>query len=231
MIVGIHQPNFFPWLGFFDKMVHCDVFIILDDVQFIKRGYQNRVQLKYPTGSNWFTLPVITKGRWKQVTCEVEIDTACRWRRSHMQTFDALYGKAAYYADVKGALSSLYEMPTTKLAEFNIPAIRWLTDTLGIKTRIVRSSEFGISSSSSRLLLELVKAVGGTIYLSGPTGRKYLDEKLFLGGGVQLQYHNFTSVTYPQRFGGFIPGLSVLDYLFNVGPIQWWQSQSNDKSR
>ena len=156
------------------------------------------------------------------MTCDVETDATRGWRRIHMQTFDSLYGKAPYYADVLDALSLLYKAPTNKLAEFNILGIKWLITSLGIETRIVQASEFGKSSSSSALLLELVRCVGGTVYLSGPTGRKYLDETLFLEAGVKIDYHNFSPFTYPQRFDGFIPGLSVLDYLFNVGPNRWW---------
>jgi WbqC-like protein family len=222
MIVGIHQPNFFPWLGFFDKMCKCDLFILLDTVQFIKRGYQNRVQLKYPNGAQWFTLPVITKGRWKQATRDVEIDPSPRWRRIHIQTFDALYRKTPHYPALIDELSTLYENPTSRLAEFNILGVKWVKKTVGIETHLALASELGkYSSSGSALLLHLVKAVGGTVYLSGPTGRNYLDEALFSKAGIKVDYHSFTPFNYPQRFGEFIPGLSVLDYLFNVGPGFW----------
>jgi hypothetical protein len=226
MIVGIHQPNFFPWLGFFDKMVKCDVFILLDMVQFIKRGYQNRVQIKWPNGPQWLTVPVISKGRWKQKTCDVEMDNSDHWRRTHLQTLETLYRKTFHYHALVNEISSLYEKPTGNLVEFNVSGIMWGIRQLNIETKLVLASELKHNSSSSALLLELVKAVGGTVYLSGPTGHNYLDEALFLKAGIEVEYHSFTPFTYPQRFGEFVAGLSVLDYLFNVGPVPWWRKNA-----
>lgn len=222
MIVGIHQPNFFPWLGFFDKMVKSDVFILLDTVQYTKEGYQNRVQIKGPTGPQWLTVPVMTKGRMGQVTSNVEINEFVRWRRIHIQTFNALYRRASYYSALIGELSGLYKEPARRLIEVSLSGIKWVKQKLNIETQLVLASELGRSGSGSALLLDLVKAVGGTVYLSGPSGRNYLDEALFSQTGIRIDYHSFTAFTYTQRFEDFVPRLSVLDYLFNVGPVPWW---------
>ena len=99
--------------------------------------------------------------------------------------------------------------------------IRAVADRLGIATRLVLASELDVSGSSTQLMINLTRAVGGDVYLSGPTGRKYLEPELFADAGVELRYHEFTPFEYPQLYGAFVPGLSCLDYLANVGFVPW----------
>jgi hypothetical protein len=223
VIVSVHQPNFAPWLGFFDKMVHSDVMVLLDSVQFIKRGYQNRTQIKGVDGPQWLTIPVISKGRYHQLTRDVEIDESRGWRSVHVRTLRSVLGKAAHRDDVLDFLDPIYaKEELDNLTDFNTTLIRGVVDRLAIPTRLVMASELDCSGSSSRLMLNLTKAAGGDTYLSGPTGRNYLEPETFAEAGVELRYHAFTPFGYPQQFGAFAPGLSCLDYLANVGFRPWW---------
>lgn len=216
MIVTIHQPNLFPWLGFFDKMQQADVFISLDNVPFTKGGFQNRVQVKGANGPQWLTIPVATKGKSGQLTSEVECNSELPWRKNHLKTFEALYRATPGYDKLFSCTERLYlNDSSTHLTEFTEAGIQMIRDMLDIRNEYVKASELNAQGSSSQLLCNLVKAVGGSIYLSGPSGRSYLDERLFSDNGIRVVYHSFDIFEYPQRYGAFAGGLSALDYLFN----------------
>lgn len=222
MIVAAHQPNFAPWLGFFDKMRHADTLVLLDTVPYTKRGLQNRVRVKGPNGPQWLTVPVVTKGRYGQATDAVAIDDDTDWREVHRKTLQMVLGRAPHHEALLRVLEPVYATPgPARLVDFNVALIRALVERLGIATRLVMASELGCSGQRTRLLLDLVKAAGGDVYLSGPSGRGYLEPELFEPEGVTLAYHEFRPFEYPQQFGEFEGGLSCLDYLANVGFVPW----------
>jgi hypothetical protein len=219
-VVAIHQPNFLPWMGYFHKMMLSDVFILLDTVPYTKNGYQNRVKIKTAQGARWLTIPVLTKGRFGQLTSEVEIKDNIGWRKTHLLTLTTNYARAPYFADTMAWLRTAYDSTTTRLAQFNQTLIEIVRKELRIETPLVLASTLNAGGSSSQHLLELVQKVGGTTYLSGPSGRHYLDEAPFLEAGVKIQYQQFQHPVYPQLHGDFVRGLSIIDLLMNVGPIQ-----------
>lgn len=222
MIVAAHQPNFAPWLGFFDKARHADVLVLLDTVQFIKRGYQNRARVKSTTGTQWLTVPVITKGRYDQATRDVQIDETARWRAVHLRTLQSTLARAPHFDALLDAVRPIYDRADLdRLVEWNVALIRTVTQRLGFGTRLVLASELPLTGNSTRLMISLTRAVGGEVYLSGPTGRDYLEPELFDAAGVGLRYHEFTPFRYPQQHGPFVPGLSCFDYLANVGFRPW----------
>jgi len=215
MIVSIHQPNIFPWLGFFNKMAQSDVFILLDNVPFSKGGLTNRVRLKGSNGLFWLTTPIIIKGRMGQVINDIEINNLTSWKETHRASLMSSYNKTPGYDIYMPELMKLYDGNHSGLVDFTIPGIILLRDILQIKTPIIRSSELNCTGSRSTLLCDLVKVVGGTTYLSGPSGRNYLDEGIFDSQEIKIEYSSFHVFEYPQRFNNFIGGLSALDYIFN----------------
>lgn len=222
MIVAAHQPNFAPWLGFFDKMRQADVLVLLDTVQFVKRGYQNRTRIKGPAGAQWLTLPVISKGRYDQITRDVEVDETSDWRRVHLRTLQTVLAKAPHRDALFDCLEPVYAQPGVhRLADVTTALIGDIVKRLEIPTRLVTASELGCDGQGSRLMLNLTQAAGGNVYLSGVTGREYLDPAMFAEAGVELRYHEFRPFEYPQQYGAFVPGLSSLDYIANVGFVQW----------
>lgn len=223
MIVSVHQPNFAPWLGFLDKMVRSDVMVLLDTVQFVKRGYQNSTQVRGPGGPQWLTVPVLSRGRYDQLTRDVEIDETRNWRSAHPRTLRGLLARAPHRDDVLGLVEPFYaDEQLTMLTAFNVALLRAVVARLGITTRLVMASDLDAPGSSSRLMLNLTTAAGGDVYLSGPTGREYLEPAMFDQAGVELRYHRFAPFEYSQQFGAFEPGLSCLDYFGNVGFRPWW---------
>jgi len=224
VIVSAHQPNFAPWLGFFDKMLHSDVLVLLDNVQFIKRGYQNRARIKASNGPQWLTVPVISKGRYDQATRDVEIDETAKWRAVHLRTLRTVLAKAPHRDALLDVVEPIYAREDLRLlADLNLALIRAVAERLGIATRLVSASELDVEGSSTRLMVSLTKAVGGDVYLSRPTGRKYLEPELLDEAGLELRYHSFDVFEYPQLHGAFEPGLSCLDYVANCGFTPWKQ--------
>jgi hypothetical protein len=220
--VAIHQPNFAPWLGFFDKLLSADLFVLLDTVPFTKRGYQNRARLKGAQGPQWLTVPVITRGRFAQPTREVEINEGDRWRRAHLRTVRNVFAKAPNRQMLVDCIEPIYERDGGgTLVDFNVDLLRRVLTGFEITTPMVMASDLGCEGHGTRLLIDLTRAVGADVYLSGPSGHNYLDPELFPQLGVRLEYHEFRPFEYPQLFGGFVPGLSCFDYIANVGFTRW----------
>jgi hypothetical protein len=219
MIVAIHQPNFFPWLGYFDKIRRADSFVFLDDVAYPKSGsgagcWVNRVRVAVAGAAAWVGAPVRREHGVQKIK-DVLIDDSQPWRRKLLRTLEVNYRRAPNFDACIAVLSPLIHFETDRLADFNIHAVRGICGALGLQTRFVRQSELGSSRASTALLIELTEKVGGTTYLSGGGADHYQDDALFQSSGIALIYQNFEPAPYgsPQTF---IPGLSVIDYLMKA---------------
>lgn len=220
-VVVIHQPDFAPWLGFFHRLAACDCFVVLDDVQFLRRGWHHRDRLKAPGGPVWLTVPVVKKDRFDQQIREAEIQQSVAWRRKHLGFFRTAYGKAPHFETLFPALETVYAKSHRFLIDFNMDVLRLMLDMFGISVPIRVSSQFETSREATRRLIDLVRAVEGTVYLTGTGSRSYLDEAAVHAGGIDLRWQDFAMTPYPQLHGGdFLPGLSALDYLFNCADRQ-----------
>lgn len=224
MIVAAHQPNFMPWLGFFDKMRRADVFVIVDHVQFERRNFQNRARIKTPAGPMWITVPVIQKSRDEKIL-EKEIDNSKegvhRWGRKIFLTLKSAYLSAPHAADYMPALSDVFNADWKMLVDLNIKLIELTREHLGIKTPMVRSSTMNIPGMKSEMVLNMVKMLGGDTYLSGSGGCKdYLDREAFEKAGVKIHWQDdFKHPAYKQMPSGdgFVEKLSAVDLILNCG--------------
>lgn len=217
MIIAVHQPQYLPWLGYFDKIARSDLFVFLDNVQYKKREFQNRNRIKTPSGAIWLTIPVQTKRAHHQKICDVQIDNSTDWRHKHWGTIERNYRKAAYFFEYESEIRALYHFAPQKLYKLNQSCVRLLTKLLNISTPIILESELGITSTRTERIIDICQKMGGTIYLSGAGGMNYLDENRFVETGIQLKYQNYVHPTYPQLYNDFIPYMSVIDLLFNCG--------------
>lgn len=224
-VVVIHQPDFLPWLGFFHRWKRCDLYIVLDDVQFLRRGWHHRDKIKTAAGVHWLTVPVMKKGKYRQLIREVEIDYSTDWCNKHLKTIEVNYKRACAYDYYIEKISGIYNKRPRYLMELNLFLLELMTEELGISVPFVLASDYSVTSSSTRRLVELIKAVGGTHYLSGTGSREYLDESVFEMHGIVLNWQQFNHPVYPQLHGEFVPGLSVLDFLMNHKPPlnKFWQ--------
>jgi ribosomal protein S18 acetylase RimI-like enzyme len=213
--VSIHQPNFIPWLGYFYKIVSSDVFILLDDAEYTSGSYLNRTQILIQGKPAWMTIPVI-----KQTAAIRRVQQAdARWAEKHIKTIEANYRKTPFYDTYSGAIADVIRSQAgASLAKLNIALIHLVCGWLGIRTRMVKSSSFGLSETSDDRLIRLVQLCGGRHYLSGKGGANYQSPGKFAQAGIDLFYTNFKPISYSQRGAEeFVPGLSVIDALFNVG--------------
>lgn len=228
MRVAIHQPNYLPWLGYFYKIQQVDVFILLDDVQYSKNSYQNRVQIKGSNGAQWLTQPVSLKSGAFQKTNELQFADE-RWKKKHIKTVEANYGRCSYFEKYSTELFDLISSSEKRLSLFNESLISWVNSKLELQTKMFRSSDLQCEGTSTQLLVELVKRVGGTDYLAGKGSQNYQDDELFSAAGIKTHISDFSVQTYPQRWGDFVAGLSIIDLLFNLGPESRAFLQSSQK--
>lgn len=218
--VAILQSNYIPWKGYFDLINSVDDFVIYDCVQYTKRDWRNRNQIKTPQGLQWLTVPVKVKGRYNQVIWQTEIDEdGGEWRRKHWRAFELCYGKAPFFDEVADLLKPIYIGAEVKnLSELNLILIKAICDFVGINTRIIDSRDLDLTDGKSERLLNICKQLGADIYVSGPAARNYIDELLFEMVGIDIVYFDYDGYpAYPQLWGGFEHNVSVVDVLFNCG--------------
>lgn len=219
MLITAHQPEHLPWLGFFHKMAQAELYVLMDTVQYRHRYFQNRNQIAGPQGPQWVNVPVRKEQERYGPIASVRIHNDEDWRRAYWGTIECRYGKHPHFARYAAPLKAIIAAPYDRLIDFNMALIAFFREALGITTPMVRLGELAASGSKSELILSLCLAAGATRYLSGPTGREYLDEAAFAAAGIAVDYHAFTHPTYPQWGAtAFTPALSTLDLLMNCGP-------------
>jgi len=219
-IVAIHQPNYMPWIGYFDKIAKSDVFVIIDHVQFVKGHIINRNKIKNDKGEAvWLTTPVkLSKGSFQKIN-EIEIDYSQNWQLKQVNLIKAFYIKAKYFDSYIDEVIDLLKTKYENIAKLNIKIIKYFCEQLGIKTPIYIASELEQDFGEKNWLnINICKYFQADLYLSGEGARKYNDKKLFQENGIELIYQTFVHPEYPQCSGGFLPNLSSFDLLLNYGP-------------
>lgn len=217
MIIGIHQPNYLPYLGFFDKMKKSDIFIIYDDAQFNKSDFQHRNRIRIHNGSKWLTVPVEKKHKPINEVCiqnEITIKDQ-KWKDHHLAQIYDNYKKADQFDTYFPDISPTYKKEHEFLVDLNMEIIAFLNKSFEIDVKIVHSSEYPSASQSTHRIIELVQSVGGDTYLSGPAGKDYMDVELFENAGIELLFQEFAHPVYKQQYDGFVPNMSAIDALFN----------------
>lgn len=217
MKIAVHQPQYLPWLGYFAKIAQVDRFVLLDNVQFKKNEWQNRNRIKTAAGWQWLTVPVIH--RFPQRLSEVRIDRTAPWARKHLQALISSYTAAPFFGVHRPFLEELYTREWEWLAELNRVSLAYLIEALGIHTELVLASALGLPKDcvATARLVAISQALGADTYLSGAGGRDYLEVERFEAVGIQVCFQTFQCPRYPQRFGAFVPNLSIIDLLCNCG--------------
>lgn len=217
--VGIIQPNYLPWRGYFDFIHEVDVFVFLDDVQYTPRDWRSRNRVKLPDGSSrWITVPVV--GGRDQLIKDVRIDTAQAWQRKHLETLRHGYGKSPYFAHFFPRLEALLlDGGFARLCDLDVALTQAIAGWLGLATPFVLSSSLGTQGAKDHKLLEIVRAVGGNDYLSGPAAQDYIEPTLWAKAGVSLRYKDYGGYPeYAQMAPPFEAAVSIVDLLFMQGP-------------
>ncbi|CAM2141568.1 WbqC-like protein [Pararobbsia alpina] len=216
--VAIVQSNYIPWKGYFDMIAAVDEFILYDDMQYTRRDWRNRNQIKTPQGVQWLTVPVLVKGKYHQTIRETLID-GTDWAAAHWKTIEQNYKRAAHFNEVAQWLRPLYlEHEYTSISELNRTFIEHICSYLGITTRITNSWDYTLIEGKSERLADLCAQAGGAIYVSGPAAKDYIDDAVFSERDIQVSWFDYAGYPdYPQLWGDFVHGVSIVDLLFNCG--------------
>lgn len=217
MIAAIHQPQYLPWLGFFDKMDQAGIFVLLDNVQYKRREWQNRNRIKTPRGVQWLTVPV--SGEYLALISAVTVEQGENWRHKHLESLRHAYHRAAHWPGAAAPLEVFYAGEWPLLGQVNGASISWLREQLGITTPLRWASQLeGLSEDPTGRLVDICRAVGADTYLSGVDGAKYMDLGQFAAAGIEVIFQHYEHPVYPQLHGEFASHLSALDLVLNCGP-------------
>lgn len=217
--VVIHQPDFLSYLGYYHRLLHADLFVLLDTVQFVNRtsrSWTNRDKIKTANGEKWLTVSVV-KAPMDTPIRDILLSRTADWRNNNLNLIRENYQRAQGFTEVFPYLESLYAFDCDKLIDLNFRSIEILRDLLDISIPMVFASQLGVRGTGNELLVNILKNVGATHYLSGVGARAYFDAAPFDLAGINVRWQVFNHPVYPQLHGPFIPGLSSIDLLLNCG--------------
>lgn len=221
MKVGIHQPHYFPWLGYLDKMAKSDIFVILDEVQLADRSPMIRNKFLQANGQeHMLGLSVQKKGYREKMTKEIKLANTGEVQEKHRRFIQMNYCKTQGYQEVWPNICHVFEKDYQYLIEIQMDTVMALRKLLMIDTKLVYQSEtnYDKEAKKSGLMLSLCENLGATIYLSGQGARKYMVDEDFTNRGIEVEYQQFSMPRYPQKNAqGFVANLSALDFVMQLG--------------
>ena len=215
--VSIIQSCYIPWLGFFDLISRCDEYIIYDQAAYRSHHWHNRNKIKTAQGPLWLNIPVTA--RLGQPIEDIEVHKG--WSRRHWRTIEQAYARARYFARKRPSFQQIYEelSDENRLSAINERFIKALAQTLELRCQITRDRKYAAVGSRTERVVSICLAAGATHYLTGPSARSYLDERLFVEVGIEVEWMHYPVYSpYTQPHGPFVQNLSILDVLFNCGP-------------
>lgn len=220
MNVVIMQPFYLFLRKHFHQIYRSDVYVFMDDTQFVKNGHHNRNRIKSANGQIWLTVPVYKTGRFRQLLKDVEIDNSSNWRKKHWQSIRLCYARAPYFKQYADFFEDVYAREWHNLCDLNIHLIINISEMLGIsKTKFLRLSELGIQNSNpTQRLIDICEHLGASRYIIGVRAKDYMEEERWERTNVVLEYFEPEYPPYPQLWGDFIENCAIIDLLFNCGP-------------
>jgi hypothetical protein len=232
MRVGIIQSCYIPWRGFFDFIDDVDLFVLYDDIKYSHGSWRNRNRVKSAAGLRWLTVPV-TAGATEMPVDQVPIGKTDKpWVQLHSRLLKESLGSAPYFNDAVTLWEDGISDEKTYLSRLNEKLILNICSYLQISTPIIRSRDYAVQGEKTTRLIDLLKKLGATTYLSGPVAKDYLDESMFRDSGIILEYKTYDYPPYPQPFGNFTGTVTVLDLIANCGKDarKYLKSMSNNIS-
>ena len=215
--MAIVQSNYVPWKGYFDLIACVDEFVLFDDMQYTRRDWRNRNRIKTPGGLQWLTVPVQVKGRFEQPIRDTRIDGSV-WADHHWKALTLNYRRAPAFEATAAWLEPLLRRPWTHLSVLNRALIEAVCTRLGIATRLSNSWDYELHGERSERLASICAQAGAAAYVSGPSARNYLDAAAFQRRGIAVEWFDYGGYPeYPQFWGAFQHGVSILDLLFHCG--------------
>jgi hypothetical protein len=232
MKIGIHQPNFIPWLGIFNRIYLVDKFIFFDHVQ-APTGkswlFRNRILMgKEP---KWLSMPVKKSGRLGQLVKDVEINYETWNEKKYLRTLEANYKKTPFFEPIIAEIKEVHAQKHQHLADLNIALICRMAKLLGLQRNFIRSSSLLdenpslLKLSGNELVLRICKACEAEKYFSGTGGcSNFIEPLLFENSGIEFWFQDFELQKYTQAEDcDFVSHLSIIDPLFNIGPEKTYE--------
>jgi len=215
--IAILQSNYIPWKGYFDIIKMADVFVFYDEVQYTKNDWRNRNQIKTPSGLSWLTIPVLQNTLNQKIN--ETLVSQFNWNMKHWNSITCNYSKAPFYKTLENEFEQLYSsIETQNLSEINQIFIKKIANFLKIETDIIDSTSLNLAGDKNERLIEAVKKLNGTHYISGPSAKNYLDVKKFEAESIQVEWVDYNGYPeYSQLYGDFKHNVSILDLIFNEG--------------
>jgi hypothetical protein len=216
--IAVLQSNYIPWKGYFDMIAAVDEFILYDAMQYTRRDWRNRNQIKTPLGTQWLTVPVLVKGKYYQKIRDTEIN-GNDWGVLHWKALLQNYRRAPHFSEIAAWLEPFYlGQHFSHISHLNRCLIEAICDYLSIKTVITSSSDYTLIDGKSKRIADLCIQAGGSVYISGPAAKHYIDETDFSDQGIELRWFDYEGYQpYPQLWGAFTHGVTILDLMFNCG--------------
>lgn len=217
-IVVIHQPDFMPYLGFFDRLIKADIYVVFDNVQYVRssRGWTSRDKIKTKKGEKWITVSTKKAPRDTPIN-KILLSSDCAWKENHLNLFYENYKNCLYYNEIIPYIMELYSCNCKRMMDFNLNSIKMLMQLLDVHVDIIMASDLKPNGKSNELIVDIMKKLGYTKYLSGEGAKNYYVPEPYEKAGIEVIWQNFHHPVYEQQFEGFIPYLSSIDLLFNCG--------------
>jgi hypothetical protein len=213
------QPTWLPWAGYLDLIDQVDCFVFLDTTQFQKQTWQQRNRIKVQNKLEWITVPALIKGRFGQLIKDVEIQLE-KFPRKQLKQISQSYSKTPFFEEYFPEFEEiLLNSNTNSLCDINITIINWLCSKFKIETKTMRASEINVSGKRGELVVNILKHLGSSSYLSPMGSLEYLREDInsFDEAKINVKFQNFIHPEYKQMYEPFISGASAIDLLFNKG--------------
>ena len=221
-IIGIHQPNFLPYLGYFHKIYMSDVFIFHDNVEYSKRSMTKRTFIrKIPKEKIYLSIP-LRKSDDKTLIKDLIIDNSINWQDKFLNIIRNTYQKAPYFKIYFPVIKNMLDQSKKYVffSEYSIFLTKSILDILGVKREILISSKIKVNGYKSMYNINLIKYCDGNVYNSGVGARKYQAEEEFKENNIVLNYldlNKYIEDNIKEFPDGFINGISIIDYLFIFG--------------
>jgi hypothetical protein len=218
MRIAIVQSSYIPWKGYFDLIRAVDEFVLFDDVQFTRRDWRNRNRIKTPRGPQWLTIPVHSKGQYREPIKDITISDP-DWAHRHWRTLKANYMRAPCFSQFADRIERLYaDCTDALLSAINYKWIVAVCDILGIRTKLTWSMDYELAAGATERLVGICRQAGADTYVSGPSARAYIDQAAFDSARIKLVYFDYAGYPeYPQLYPPFDHHVTVLDLLFHQG--------------
>lgn len=222
-VISIRQPVYLPALVYFDLLLQSDIHVIYDNVQYERRHYGNRNRIRnssHPQGWQWLSIPIIQKGKVNQLYSETQIDNKIPWAKQHWKAIISNYSKTPYFKKYSAFFEDIYKKEWNRLVDLNFAITKFILNELEINTKIVLASQLKTKrnfKNKNDRLIEIVRELKGTTYLTVMGTKDYIDSKKFRQQNTNLVWHNFSHPKYKQLHGQFVPWMSSIDLLFNHG--------------